>query len=73
MQNAATAINNLPAELRAGPPAVVSVLSLFGYTLDVWIQLLTLLWLVLLIAGWIWDRFFRKPAPTAPLEMNDDA
>ena len=33
--------------------------TFFGVPLDLWLKWLTMLWLVILIAGALWDRFFH--------------
>lgn len=58
--------------VRTLPPATVAAMSYCGVSIDDSIKLLTLLWLVLLIAGWLWDRLV-KPRLDAAKEKADDA
>lgn len=62
LDTAAALVTQAPPEVRTGPPAIVSVLSYLGYTLDVWIQVLTIVWLLMLIFGWVWDRAAKRKA-----------
>lgn len=41
------------------PPTTVGLLTIAGVPLEHWIQLLTVVWLLLLIAGWCWDRIIK--------------
>lgn len=54
------AVNEAPAALKFGPAAAVNALSLGGVPLDQWVYLITLIWLLLQIGGWIWDRWNRR-------------
>lgn len=54
------AVNEAPAALKFGPAAAVNALSLGGIPLDQWVYAVTLVWLLLQIGGWIYDRIKRS-------------
>lgn len=45
--------------LKSAPPVVVSVIKLFGISLSDWVLIFTLMWLLLQMGGWCWDRYKR--------------
>lgn len=48
--------------VKSSPPVTVSALALGGVTLQDWVLIATLLW-ILLQAGWfIYSKFFKKSA-----------
>jgi hypothetical protein len=46
--------------LLKGTPAAIGVTTFFGVPWSSWIQSLTVLWLLILITGALWDRFFQS-------------
>lgn len=59
LQNGVELVNAAPAPAKFGPPIVVNALTLFGVSLDQWVLIITLIWLVLQIGGWVYDRYRR--------------
>lgn len=47
------------AVIKTAPPAAVATLNVLGQPLPTWVQVATLVWLILQMAGWIYDRFFK--------------
>jgi hypothetical protein len=41
------------------PPITITTLTLFGVPLSQWVLLATLIYTILLIIGWVHDRFFK--------------
>ena len=50
----ATSVNDV---IKGLPPASVGVLTLLGVPIEHWIQVLTLIWLVCLLVGWIFKSW----------------
>jgi hypothetical protein len=46
--------------LMKGTPTIIGVTTFFGVPWSIWIQSLTVLWLLILITGALWDRFFQS-------------
>lgn len=59
MQTALEAINSAPVALKTAPPVAVSTLSLAGVGIQEWVYAATLVWILLQIAGWCWDRYSK--------------
>jgi hypothetical protein len=57
VETAANAINSAPMTLKNGPPVATTALALMGITLDQWVLAATLIWLLLQIGGWCYDRY----------------
>jgi hypothetical protein len=74
MQNAAEEIGNgaasaaVAATYKSAPPVVVSGLAVAGISLQEWVYVLTVVWLVLQMIGWTWDRFIKARRDLAELE-----
>lgn len=57
---ASDGLNAIGAAAVAGknaPPLGVAVLSLGGVPLDQWVYVATLIWIILQIGGWCFDRY----------------
>ncbi len=59
-------VDTVPDTAKAAPPVAVSVASFAGMPLDTWIQIITAVYLVLLVvyqAIKLWDRFSHHGEP----------
>jgi hypothetical protein len=41
------------------PPVTVAAMSIFGHPLNDYLILMSMIWLSMLIMGWLYDRFFK--------------
>lgn len=58
-EEAASGAAGIGAALNKAVPTTIGLTTLLGVPWELWIQALTVLWLLLLIGGFLWDRFFE--------------
>lgn len=60
MHNRAEMLDKAADVAKAAPPLASASATFAGYELGTIIEFLTVVWLSLLISGWLWDRFVSK-------------
>lgn len=47
-------------QLTSAPPIAVAGMTLLGYSISDWVQVLALVWLIVQIGYFVWSKFFRR-------------
>jgi len=55
-----TSVDTVDNILKSAPPVTVSAVSLAGMSLQEWVYILTIIWLVLQITSWVWNKFKKE-------------